>query len=80
MIIIGKGKDVRNSDSFFPVVPYNIIYNLIIEIRFTSSLDVVASSIHLKLKFHNLHSELITHNVDLAGAEKFYQALQQDQN
>lgn len=37
------------------------------------------SPVNLKLKLYNLRGEPITINVDLEGAKRIYQALQQDQ-
>lgn len=38
-------------------------------------LDVVASLVHLKLKYHNLHGELAIINIDLEGENRIYQVL-----
>lgn len=42
-------------------------------------LDVVASIVHLKLKYHNLQGKLTIINTDLEGAKIIFQALLQDQ-
>lgn len=42
-------------------------------------LDVVASPMHLNIKYHNLHKESSTINVDLEGTERIYQSLQKYQ-
>lgn len=39
---------------------------------------MVEFHVHLKPKFHNLHDELVTVNVDFLGAKRIYHALQQD--
>lgn len=46
---------------------------------FVVVLDVVAFPVHLKLKYHNVHGESSTINVDLHEAKCFYQNLQEDQ-
>lgn len=47
-------------------------------IPFATTLDVVASLIHLKLEFHILQGDMVTINVDLEGVNRIYQALQRD--
>lgn len=46
---------------------------------FATILDVGASSVYLKLKYHNLQGESVTINVNLKGAKRIYKALQQYQ-
>lgn len=46
------------------------VYHCILDGCFTKTLDGVASLVHLKVKFHNLHDEPIIVNVDLVGAKK----------
>lgn len=43
-------------------------------------MDVMASPIHLKLKYHNFHNEPITIYGDLSGARRIHKDLQRDQN
>lgn len=43
------------------------------------TLDVVEYLFHLKLKYHNIHYEPITINVNLFEVKRIYKALQQDQ-
>lgn len=66
-------------DSKFLVVPWKSIYNLILKRPSTVELDIVASSVRLKLKLYNLHGEPVTINDDLEGAKRIYQELRQDQ-
>lgn len=68
-------------DSLFPVVPWRRknIYKCILDRPFTISLDAVAPSVQLKLKFHKIHYEPITVNIDLYRTNRIYKALQQDQ-
>lgn len=42
-------------------------------------LDVVASSVYLKIKLHNLYGKSIIVNTNMEGDNKIYQTLQQDQ-
>lgn len=46
---------------------------------FVAIMDVGASSVYLKLKYHNLQGGPVTINVDLKGEKRIYQALQQYQ-
>lgn len=52
MISIGDGKDLRVVNSQFLIVPYRSVYNY-----FLAMLDVVASMMYLKVKYHNLQRE-----------------------
>lgn len=79
MIYMGEGKYVWTLNSQFLLVPCKNVYNCILITHFTSILEVVASPVHLKLKFQNLHNEPITVNVYLQEAKRIYQLLQQDQ-
>lgn len=45
---------------------------------FTTSLDALVSTVHLKLKSLNIHIELIMINASLSRANRIYQALQHD--
>lgn len=40
-----------------------------------TTLDVVASFVHLKHKYHNLQGEPVTINADLEGVRRIYQSL-----
>lgn len=70
-ISIWEVRDIRSSGSQFLVVPCKTVYNCIIGKPFTSTLDTVASLIHLKLKFYNLHSESLIINVGLEGLKGY---------
>lgn len=43
-------------------------------------IDAVASPIHLKLKYYNVHDELVTICANLFGTKRIHKALQCDQN
>lgn len=79
MVSIWEGNEVWFIILQFLVVHSRSVYNFIMRIPFTTTLDDVASLVHLKLKYHNLQGEPITVNVDLEGEKIIYQALQQDQ-
>lgn len=57
------------------MVPYKNVYNYILGVPFVATLDFVTSLIHLKLKFHNLHSESVMIIVDLIGPKGIYYSL-----
>lgn len=40
-----------------------------------TTLDVVASLVHLKLKYHNVLDEPVTINVDLFGVKRIHKTL-----
>lgn len=50
--------------SYLPVVPCKNVYNCILLMPFAATLDVVASSVHIKFKYHNLQEEPIKINID----------------
>lgn len=51
-------------------IPYTLTFSKIMEI-----LDVVASLVNLKNKYHNIHDELVTISTDLSGEKRIYKAL-----
>lgn len=57
LITVEKGRDVRMVDYEFLVVHCKRVYNSILGRSFAVALDVVASLVHPKLMFHNLHDE-----------------------
>jgi len=40
-----------------------------------AALDVVASTIHLKVKYHSEEGEIVTIKTDLSGVRRLYEAL-----
>lgn len=62
----------------FLVTPYKIVNNYTLRRSFVVTLDVMASLVHLKLKFCNFPGEQFTINVDLEGEKRIYKALYQD--
>lgn len=79
MIFVEDSKDIWFVDSKFHVVAYRSVYNFILWRPFATTLNVVASSVYLKLKQHNLQRESVAINVDLEGANIIYQAFHKDQ-
>lgn len=52
------------------------VYNFILGHAFAVTLDAIASSVHLKLNYHNVHNKLVMINTDLFGAKRIYKDLQ----
>lgn len=78
MIYVREGRDVKIVESHFLVVPCKSSYNCIFDRPFIVALDVVASMVHLKLKFHDLQGDAVTINADFEGAKRIYRVLQQE--
>lgn len=55
------------------------VYSFILGRSSVATSDIVASSVHLKLKYHNLQGEPTIINGDLKWGKIIYQVLQQDQ-
>lgn len=55
MITLEEGRDTMKVNLQVLVVPYKSIYNYILDIPFSPTLDAMASPFHLKLKYHNDH-------------------------
>lgn len=51
-ISFGEGKNMRNVNVFFLVLPCESVYNDILRRWFVLTLDIIASTVHLK-KYHN---------------------------
>lgn len=64
----------------FLVVNCRNVYICILGRPFAITFGIVASLVHLKLKYHNVYNEPITKNTDLFGKKRIYKALQHDQN
>lgn len=56
MIIVGEKRDVRAIESMFLVVPFKRVYKYILDRPFMIALDVMESHVHIKPKFHNIHT------------------------
>lgn len=65
MLFVGEERDLRSIYTQFLVIPCKSIYNFIMGRTFTVVLDFVASLVHLKLKYYNLHEEPTDLHVNL---------------
>lgn len=55
-----------------------MLYKCILSWPFAVTLDALASPVHLKLKYHNVHDEVVTISVDLSIAKRIYKAFEHD--
>lgn len=61
------------------MAPCKRVYNYILNMPFVTTLDAMATPIHLKLKYHKVHDESVTICTGLSREKMIYKALQQDQ-
>lgn len=78
-VSVGDEKDTRKVNSQFLFVSCRSVYNCVLGRPFATMLNVVASPMHLKLKYQNLQGEMATIKADIDGKKRIYQALQKDQ-
>lgn len=60
------------------MLPSISVYGCILLRLFIATLDIVASMVYLKIKYHKLQGNPLIINVDLDGVKRIYQALQLD--
>lgn len=60
------------------MVPLRNVYNYILGRPFAGTLDTIAFLVHIKLKYHNVHKEIMTICDDLSRAQIIYKVLQRD--
>lgn len=75
MVTLGEVRDTMTVDLKCLVVPNKNVYNCILERPFTTTLGIVASLVHMKMKYHNIHDEPVTICVNLYEALKIDKAL-----
>lgn len=68
-------RDTVTIDSKLLVIPYKNVNNFIFDRHFAINLDVVVSSVHLKLKYNNMHDKPTKINNSLSREKKIYKAL-----
>lgn len=69
MVSISDGKEIRKINLQSLIVHCKSVYNYILGRPFAAMLDVVASLVHLELKYHNLQGEPTTINTNLEGTK-----------
>lgn len=62
-------------DVCFFGVPCKNVYNCIIVCPFLTSLDIVASHVHMKLKCHNNSNRVVVIKIDLHGACQIHEVI-----
>lgn len=68
-ITLGEGHNIITIDSPFLTIPCKSVYKYILGRSFVATLNAIASSVHLKLKYHNVQQVLVTICTDLFGGE-----------
>lgn len=76
VISVGKEKEIREVNSQFLVVPCMSVYNCILGRPIASTLDIVASLVHLKLEYHNLQGESTAISADVEEGKIIYKSFQ----
>lgn len=68
MVTLGEGKNTMTIEFQFLVILCKSVYNCILFLGrpFTEILDTVSCSAHLKLKYHNVHEDLVTICIDMS--------------
>lgn len=56
------------------MIPRGSIYNNILERSFIETIYVMASLVHLKMKYHNYSNKKVVIKVDLHGARRIHEA------
>lgn len=72
---LGKGEDERSMRVYFMVISCESVSNCIIGRPFLATLDVVTSSIHLKMKYHISGDKTIIIFVDMCSARRIHEAI-----
>lgn len=67
-VCVREGKDKRIMNLYLLVIHCKSVYDFILGRSFLASLDAMASTVHLKLKYHNDSRELVVILIDLRGA------------
>lgn len=75
MITLGERRDFRTFNAQFMFVSCKSVYNYILDIPFSMTLDVVASLVYLKFKYHNVHDEPTMIKVELLGVKHIHNTL-----
>ena len=75
MVILGEEGDTIVIDYQFLVVSSKSVYNGVLGWSFASLLDVIASPVYLKLKYHIVPNMLMIIRTNLSGAKRIYKYL-----
>lgn len=74
LISFGEEKNMRTPNVLFVVVSCESIYNDIFGKSFLATLCIIASTVHLKMKYHNDSSQPILDKVNLHGTRPIHEA------
>lgn len=66
---------VRTAEVPFLVILDAFVYNCIFGRPTLATLDAMASTVHLKMKYHDKNGKVITIHADLGGTIRLYKAL-----
>lgn len=76
MVTLEEGRDTRTTILKFLVISCKSVYKCILIRPFTMKLNIVASLVHLKTKYHNFYAGFVTICVDIYGARRIHKAQQ----
>lgn len=79
MVTLGEIRDTRTFDLQFLWISSRSIYDRILGRPFTEMLNVVASLVHLKLKYHNVYDESTMICVNPYKAQRIHKFIHRDQ-
>lgn len=77
MVYFGEGICIYSRHATH-VVPYECVYNCILEIPLFTSLNIFASIIHLNMNYHNIYDEHIIIHVNLAKSQMVHEMMLKD--
>lgn len=80
MIYLGEGRYMSIVDVHFLVPTYESVYNYILGTPFFVAINIFASTIHLKNKYHNIYDKSIIVHIYLARSLKIHEILLKDPN
>lgn len=75
LVSVREGNNKRIVCACFLVVLCESVYNDILGRSFLEALDVVASTVHLKMKYHNNLGKSLVIAIDLRRAHLIYEAI-----
>lgn len=78
-VIISKGRDTRRVDLQFLEISYKSARNYNLGRPFATTMDVMASLVHIELKYHNVHDEKAKIGTEFLGSQRIHKAMKCDQ-
>lgn len=74
-VSFGKGKNKRTLKVYILIIPCKFFYNDILGRSFMETIDIVASTVNLKMKYHNCLSESIVIEASFLGDHLIHETL-----